>query len=79
MIIDKQAIKPVFFLSDFPDVVLAVSMQRLSATNVVMPKGRIINSCTVDYWTVFMLIMETQVSKLTLAHCDPFAGGRYSH
>jgi hypothetical protein len=29
-----------------------------------MPKGRIINSCTVDYWTVFMLIMETQVSKL---------------
>jgi hypothetical protein len=30
-----------------------------------MPKGRIINSCTVDHRTVFMLIMETQVSKLT--------------
>jgi hypothetical protein len=41
-----------------------VSMQRLSATIAVMPKGRIINSCTVDHWTVFMLIMETQVSKL---------------
>jgi hypothetical protein len=43
-----------------------VSMQRLSATNAVTPKARIINSCTVDHWTVFMLIMETQVSKLTL-------------
>src|SRR5258705_10603550 len=30
-----------------------------------MPKGRIINNCTVDYQTVYMLIMETQVSKLT--------------
>jgi hypothetical protein len=38
-------------------------MQRLSTTITVTPKGRIINSCTVDYWTVFMLIMETQVSK----------------
>jgi hypothetical protein len=51
-----------------------VSMQRLSATNVITPKGRIINSCTVDHQTVFMLIMETQVSKLThdsmcLLHC----------
>jgi len=45
-----------------------VSMQRLSTTNAVTPKGRIINSCIVDYWTVFMLIMETQVSKLTLSH-----------
>jgi len=43
-----------------------VSMQRLSATNAVTPKGRIINSCTVDYQTVFILIMETQVSKLTV-------------
>ena len=42
-----------------------VSMQRLSATITVTPKGKIINSYTVDYWTVFMLIMETQVSKLT--------------
>src|ERR1700683_696134 len=33
-----------------------------------MPKGRIINSCTVDYWTVYMLIMETQVNKLTASH-----------
>jgi hypothetical protein len=33
-----------------------------------MPKGRIINSCAVDHQTVFMLIMETQVSKLTLSH-----------
>ena len=32
-----------------------VGMQRLSTTNAV----------TVDHWTVFMLIMETQVSKLT--------------
>ena len=45
-----------------------VSMQRLSATIAVTPKGRIINSCTVDYQTVFMLIMEIQVSKLTLSH-----------
>ena len=30
-----------------------------------MPKGRIINSCTVDFQTLYMLIMETQVSKLT--------------
>ena len=42
-------------------------MQRLSATITVTPKGRIINSCTVDYRTVFMLIMETPVSKLTLS------------
>ena len=48
--------------------ILDVSMQRLSATITVTPKGRIINSCTVDYQTVFMLIMETQVSKLTLSH-----------
>src|SRR5258705_13458378 len=41
-------------------------MQRLSATITVTSKGRIINSCTVDYRTVFMLIMETQVSKLIL-------------
>jgi len=47
---------------------LYVSMQRLSTTNAVTPKGRIINSCTVDHQTVFMLIMETQVSKLTLSH-----------
>jgi hypothetical protein len=40
-------------------------MQRLSTTVTVTPKGRIINSCTVDYRTVFILIMETQVSKLT--------------
>jgi hypothetical protein len=40
-------------------------MQRLSTTVTVTPKGRIINSCTVDYQTVFILIMETQVSKLT--------------
>jgi hypothetical protein len=45
-----------------------VSMQRLSTINAVTPKGRITNSCTVDYWTVFMLIMETQVSKFTLSH-----------
>jgi Integrase zinc binding domain len=45
-----------------------VSIQRLSTTITVTPKGRIINSCTVDYWTAFMLIMETQVSKLTLSH-----------
>jgi hypothetical protein len=44
-----------------------VSMQRLSTTYAVTPKGRIINSCTVDHWTVFMLIMKTQVSKLTLS------------
>jgi hypothetical protein len=43
-------------------------MQRLSTTNAVMPKGRTINSCTVDYQTVYMLIMETQISKLTLSH-----------
>jgi hypothetical protein len=42
-----------------------VSVQRLSATITVTPKGRIINSCTADYRIVFMLIMETQVSKLT--------------
>jgi hypothetical protein len=42
-----------------------VSMQRLSTTYPVTPKGRIINSCTVDHQTVFMLIMEIQVSKLT--------------
>jgi hypothetical protein len=47
------------------DFYKGVSMQWLSATITVMPKGRIINSCTVDYQTVFMLIMETQVSKLT--------------
>ena len=29
-----------------------VSMQRLSTTIAVTQKGRIINSCTVDYWTV---------------------------
>jgi hypothetical protein len=40
-------------------------MQRLSTTIAVTPKGRIINSYTVDYQTVFMVIMETQVSKLT--------------
>jgi hypothetical protein len=28
-------------------------MQRLSTTNAVMPKGRIINSCTVDHRTLF--------------------------
>jgi len=32
---------------------------------MVTPKGRIINSCTVNHWTLFMLIMGTQVSKLT--------------
>ena len=42
-----------------------VSMQRLSATTTIMPKGRIISSYTVDHQTVFMLIMEIQVSKLT--------------
>jgi hypothetical protein len=36
-----------------------VSMQKLYTTITVTPKG------TVDYWTVFMLIMETQISKLT--------------
>jgi len=41
------------------------SMQRLSTTNAVTPKGRIINSCTVGHWTVFILIMGTQVSKFT--------------
>ena len=35
---------------------ITVSMQRLSTTSAVTPKGRIINSCTVDCWTVFMLI-----------------------
>jgi hypothetical protein len=48
------------------DTGIDVSMQKLSTIITVMPKGRIINSCTVDYWTVFMLIMETQVSKLTI-------------
>jgi hypothetical protein len=59
----RTSTKPV---SDLPLNGLGVSMQRLSATIAVTPKGRIINSCTVDYQTVFMLIMETQVSKLTL-------------
>jgi hypothetical protein len=45
-------------------------MQRLSTTIAVTPKGRIINSCTVDHQTVFMLIMETQVSKLTAGSLD---------
>ena len=52
----------------YPISITTVSMQRLSATITVAPKGRIINSCTVDCRTVFMLIMETQVSKLTLSH-----------
>jgi len=48
----------------------SVSMQRLSATIAVTPKGRIINCCTVDHRTVFMLIMETQVSKLTWSYAS---------
>jgi hypothetical protein len=40
-------------------------MQRLSTTNAVRPKGRIINSCTVDHQTGFKLLMETQENKLT--------------
>jgi hypothetical protein len=42
-------------------------MQRLFTTYAVTPKGRIINSCTVDN-SIYaeLLIVETQVSKLTL-------------
>jgi len=35
-----------------------IRMSELAALKTVMPKSRIIDSCPVDYWTVYMLIME---------------------
>src|ERR1700683_2793733 len=65
--LDRKADPALNMLDQQPFPEPSVSMQRLSATIAVTPKGRIINSCT-DYWTIFMLIIETQVSKLTLTH-----------
>jgi hypothetical protein len=45
-------------------LMMRIILCRLFTTNAVMLKGRIINSCTVDYQTVFKLIIETQVSEL---------------
>src|ERR1700683_4139453 len=52
-----------------PTAVLFCTMLCCSGVflDMLTPKGRIINSCTVNYQTVYMLIMETQVSKLTHA------------
>jgi hypothetical protein len=44
-------------------------MQRPTTTDVVTPNGRIINSCTVDYQTVYLMSRKTHINKLTLESC----------
>jgi hypothetical protein len=56
---------------NFSQYLFDVSMQRLSTTNAVTPKGKMINGCAVDYWIVYIHIIGAVISLVRLT----FGGG----